>query len=679
MALFPNTAVRPEDADILRMMEDFSVKSMGECQGYWYEAATDARFEAGDQSVFAERYDAPLNRRNLFSFNRIRRNQMLLSGHQRQNRKSFIVEPLEDGDEDTASQMTKILMYLKEKEGISVTISDAFEGSTISGFSLLKVWIDYTRDPVNGDPRVDYCPYNSVIIDPFFKKADLSDCNFIWNRSYLTPERCAALYPKYEKEILALTPDTMGSDGKFPFMPETRNIINRRLLSYDEFYYRSQRKQRILIDTQTGEVTDWNSNEEEALNAFLERFPTVIIDEKMVPTVNLAVVIQGNVFYNDINPIGIDEFPFVPVFCYFRPDLSTMADRLQGMVRGQRDAQYLYNRRKNIELDMIESQTTTGIMYKEGTLVDPKQAYMTGQGRALVIKKGAELTDVQQIMPPQIPPSFFEVSKGLEMDMQQITGINEAALGIGENTISGYDTQLKQNAALVTMQPIFDALDRSQKLLGKMLVKIIQNSWTPGKVKRVIAEEPTREFYTKNWSEYDCVVVDGYDTSTQRAVAFAQALHLREVGINVPDKFIIENSTIQNKKEMIAAMEEQQQQAQQMQQQQEQVAMQELQSRADLAQARILEQESLAHERSTRSVLNVASVAEKQAQSNASDESAKLSYVRTLEILENLPYNQLERLLKMSKLLDEPFKQSGNVTQPIVEQQPLQQQEPVQY
>ena len=133
---------------------------------------------------------------------------------------------------------------------------------------------------------------------------------------------------------------------------------------------------------------------------------------------------------------------------------------------------------------------------------------------------------------------------------------------------------------------------------------------------------------------------------------------------------------------MIAAMEEQQQQAQQMQQQQEQVAMQELQSRADLAQARILEQESLARERETKSVLNIASVAEKQAQSNSSDEQAKLNYVKMLTELENLPYAQLERLVKMSKLLDEPFKQSGNVTQqqPMVEQQTQQtSNQPVQY
>ena len=133
---------------------------------------------------------------------------------------------------------------------------------------------------------------------------------------------------------------------------------------------------------------------------------------------------------------------------------------------------------------------------------------------------------------------------------------------------------------------------------------------------------------------------------------------------------------------MIAAMEEQQQQAQQMQQQQEQVAMQELQSRADLAQARILEQESLAHERSTRSVLNVASVAEKQAQSNSSDEQAKLNYVKMLTELENLPYAQLERLVKLSKMLDEPFKQSGNVaqqTQPAVEQPQQTFNQPVQY
>ena len=65
--------------------------------------------------------------------------------------------------------------------------------------------------------------------------------------------------------------------------------------------------------------------------------------------------------------------------------------RVQGVVRGLRDAQYLYNRRKAIELDILESQINSGWIYKENALVNPKDVFtVAGQGRGLALKEEAQ-------------------------------------------------------------------------------------------------------------------------------------------------------------------------------------------------------------------------------------------------------------------------------------------------
>jgi hypothetical protein len=664
MALYSNLSIRPEDRDIISMVEDFYLRSVSENQYYWSEASIDARFESGDQSIWAELYQAPINRRQLFGFNRIRRIINMIDGHQRQNRKSITVVPVENGDEVTAEQFTKILMWINSQEGMLDTVSDSFQSSLISGMSLLQIWIDYSRDPISGDIKIDNCPYNTFVIDPFFKKADLSDCNALWKRSYLSQEQCATLLPEHADEISCLSPRGVSSDGKFQYMPESRNLFSAKLLTYDEFYYRSYRKQRMIIDPQTGEAMEWKSNDDNDLREYLARYPTIVVQEQTVPTVSLAIIVQGNVYHNGPTGMNIDDYPFIPVWAYFRPDLITMADRVQSVVRGLRDAQYLYNRRRLIELDMLESVATTGIIYKEDALVDPKQAFTTGQGRAIAIKQTAQMSDVQQIAPAQIPPSMLEVSKALSDEIQQMTGINEVLVGADDNSKSGIESMLRQRASLSTLQGLFDNLDRSKKILGKRLLAIIQNNFTPGKVKRILEEEPSQEFYNKAFGKYDAVIAAGADTDTQRALALSQMLELRAAGIPIPDDAIMENITLQNKKDVLESMKKTAQQQQQMQEQQMQVQMDEIKTRSELAKAREAEQYALSEERMTRSGLNLASMQERVSEAEKDNMQAKLNYVKALAEIQDLDINSLARLVEIAKMLEEPAQEAEKSASP---------------
>jgi hypothetical protein len=88
-------------------------------------------------------------------------------------------------------------------------------------------------------------------------------------------------------------------------------------------------------------------------------------------------------------------------------------NRIQGVVRGLRDAQFLYNRRKVAELDILESQINSGFIYKENALVNPADVFLTGQGRGLALKRDAQMTDVQKIEAPQIPPSMIQLKRNI--------------------------------------------------------------------------------------------------------------------------------------------------------------------------------------------------------------------------------------------------------------------------
>ena len=660
MALFPQSNAEfhdERDRSLLKTMEEFYAQSISINQAFWAEADMDTRFEAGDQTLWNDLYSAmPSARRKNFNFNRIKRVVNMISGHQRRNRKSTIVTPVENGDALTADQFTKILMWINQREGVLETVSEAFNGALITGLNLLQVWVDYRVDPISGSIKVDNCPYNSFLMDPFFRKKDLSDCNALWKRSYLSKFECLSLLPEHEDLIEAMS-GKVRSDGKFNHMPETTNAGGPALLTYDEYYYKTHRKQKLLVDTQTGETLEWKGQDDERLSLFLQTYPTVIVTNQEVPTVNVAIVLQGKVVYDGINPLGIDTYPFVPVFGYHSPELSDYSWRVQGIVRGLRDAQYLYNRRKVIELDILESQVNSGWKYKENALVDPRDIYLAGQGRGVAVKAEAMMSDVERIQPASIPSSMIALSESLANELQQISGVNEELLGAAADDKAGILAMLRQGAGLTTLQTLFDQLDYSQRLLGKIMIQIIQSNFTPGKVQRIIEQEPTPQFYNKAFGRYDAAVEEGLNTTTQRQMQFAQLLQLREVGVPIPDDILVEACTVQEKQKLMERLAQSADQNAQIQQMQAQVSMQEVQARTELAQARAIADRGLGVERISRVQENRALAIERISEAEREQATAKLDLVRAIKEIQNIDIGQVEKLLSMVNVVENSDKQ----------------------
>lgn len=645
-----------KDKGILSRMEAFYAESITINQSFWSEADIDTRFEAGDQTLWTDLYgNVPANRRRQFNFNRIRRVINMISGHQRRNRKSTIVIPVENADQMTADQFTKILMWINQQEGVLNTISESFHGALVTGMNLLQVWVDYRSDPISGNIRVDNCSYNSFLVDPYFRKADLSDCNAIWKRSFLTKRECVSLLPDRADEIMSLNGNEGGNahDSKFQFMPESYNYGMRRLLTYDEFYYRDYRTQKMLVDIQTGETMEWRSPDADRLKEFLRQYPQVTVTEQEVPTVRLAIVVQGKVMYDGPNPMGIDNYPFVPVLGYYAPQMPYFPQRIQGVVRNLRDAQYLYNRRRVIELDILESQINSGWIYKENALVNPKDVFLSGQGRGLALKEEAQMSDVQQIQAPQVPPSMIQLSELLAREIQEVSGVSDELLGFdNKDTLSGYHAMLKMSASTTTLQTLFDQLDQSQKLLGRVMLDIIQANFAPGKVKKILeGEEPAAQFYNKAFGKYHAAVEEGLNTTTQKQMNFAQLLQLREAGVAIPDDVLLDAATIQNKQKLVDAVTRNAQMQKQAQDMQTQITLEEIKARTDLARARAQADRGLGLERVSRIEENQALAVERRAEAAKDEDAALLSLVRALKELESLDLAQVEKLIMLANVV----------------------------
>jgi hypothetical protein len=410
----------------------------------------------------------------------------------------------------------------------------------------------------------------------------------------------------------------------------------------------------MLVDTQTGETQEWRAQDEDKLRLFLQTYPTVTMIEQEVPTVRLSVVIQGRVFYDGPNPTGIDNYGFVPVFSYYEPHCEYFPWRIQGVVRGLRDAQYLYNRRRIIELDILESQVNSGWKYKENALVNPKDIFLSGQGRGIALKEDAQMTDAEQIVAPQIPPSMIQLSELLAKEISEVSGVNEELLGSASDDKAGILSMLRQGAGLTTLQRLFDQLDRSQELLGRLMIDLIQANYTPGKVAKILEEgNPTAQFYNKAFGKYNATVEEGLNTTTQKQMQFAQMLELRQAGVPIADDLLIDASTLQNKQKLIDSIVQSSKQQQQMQMQQMQVQMEEIQSRTELAKARATADQGLGMERMSRIAENQALAEERKHESMKDDEIALLNLVKALKEIDTMDLSHIEKLIQLSQSIQQ--------------------------
>jgi hypothetical protein len=394
--------------------------------------------------------------------------------------------------------------------------------------------------------------------------------------------------------------------------------------------------------------------------------PWLMVKKTQVPTVNLAIKIGDKVVYDGPNLLNIDPYPFIPTLCYHEPDVQSYAWRQQGIIRNLRDAQYLYNRRKVIELDILESQINSGWVYPIDAVTDPKAFRQTGNGYLIPLKSGHLPTEIQRIEAAPIPQSLMELSQSLAEDITKISGVNEELLGAATDDKSGILSMRRQGAGLVTLQTIFDKLDYSQRLYGKIRLQAIRKNFSKGKIRNILGHEPDERFFTSHSLKYSVSVEEGNYSTTQRQMELQQLLHFKELGMAIPDKSILRAAFITNKKQVMEEMEEMQQQ--QAKAQQAEAESQAKKDEADVMAKQARSRSDLAKEKELMASAQekLANISQIQAKAEHEEVAADLDLVRMIVELEDMQFNQFKNAFEYAqavKLANSPQAQQ-QVNQP---------------
>lgn len=610
---------------------------------YYAEAYRDTGFYLGNQWSLDQLKYLNDERRNSFTFNKIRKIINMISGYQKAHANSSIVCPLENSSEQTAEQLTELLRHVMQPKGYDI-ISKAFLGSLCSGVSWISPWIDYRQDYVNG--RIDFHldNWNDVIWDPFSTRLDLEDSTFVARRKYLSKDVIKSLVPGCEREI-----DAMGygnRDEKFTYEPYARQWGLQELLAYNEYWKQRYKKGWILVDKVTGEQKPWKGDKKR-LDMMQRFFPNLAVIEGYYKTVEYNVIVENRLLYSGEDPWGIGEYPFVPVYCVFDPSYDLFQWKIQSLVRLLRDPQEECNMRKSKLLDIVDSQIGSGWKAKSGAVSNPKSLFQTGQGKIVFFNPGFELSDAERIDAPAIPESLFTLQESFDKDMTDMVDI--ANMNVDDtDRMSAVLFQMKQALGMMGLGPIFDNLKQAQYLLSKKVLKMIQK-YTPEKVERIIKQKPTPEFYNSTFLEYDVNIVESVMTDNQKQQAFLQAWTMKMGGSQVPDEMLWELSPFPINKKYMKRIEAQTKAAQEAAQ-----AEQEDKARVNkLLEAKAFTDISLGEERLSRIKYDAALSEERLAAAQEERSRSSLNDIRAAKEMDGMDLDHAERLLNIIRGVEE--------------------------
>lgn len=626
------------EGNIVKWMEGIRTLYNPLEQARWNQSNIDTLFYAGEQRFINSYYQFyPVNNFQNFQFNLLQQPINMVTGYQRQHRKSINFVPIEGSQQEFADDMTKVEAYANSYRRRLEKYSQACEFSAVSGMCLMQPYLDFRGDdPVNGTLDLKIWPYNSFFIDPFFRDTtDLSDCNFIWTQQYVTKEIARSYFPEKKDRINYMLGNNT-TNFSFYFLPENYNSVRNNFLILSYIWYQTTRKKKMLYNRDDGLTYEFFDDEKLIKEAAAEIGIFEVIEIE-VPTWKVAIILNNEVMYHGRNPLKFDKCPFIPVFWNYDPHISQPDLRVRSLTRSMRDVQFLMNRRIILNHDISESSINTGWMRKENAVQNENDLRYAGQGKDIIIKEGYELADVQKIIPNAVPPSDMELANQLADFIFRTSGVNQELLGMAGDSDTGIEAMLKQGAGLVTLHKYFDQWDVSLKQLGVLDQEIIQYNWSAAKIGRILGKEPNIEFQTKIFSRYNVLVEEGLNTTIQQQNQFLQILKLNEMtGGIIPPRFIIENATIQGKNQIIEAIEQQQQQAAQVAEQQSLLEQARIEAEIQNLQAKSVSEVAMARERDGRAESNIGLFEERLSEITQNRSMALKNKVEALEKLINI-------------------------------------------
>jgi len=454
-----------------------------------YEAMDDLRFAAGEQwdpVVLQQRKSLPC-----LVINTIPQFTAQLVGDWRESRKAIKVVPSNNEDTDVASIREDLVRNIEMQSRADRVYDQSFESMIQCGDADFKVTVEYARDDVF-DQEIRIRPIEdtmAVVWDRFSVDPTGRDARTVWVDDRIPKDEFSRKWPQAGGGSNLLEVDKVDRITLAGWQDEYAYRVTE--------YWRMIERQKTLALFENGKMYEIDeTNEEQIIQANGAPVKTRIVWCRYAQMHYCTgwCILAGPYEY---------RMNRLPVIRMSGRIVNVAGRRVRyGLVRFMKDPSRLKNFWRSIAAEQLgyapKAQWLATQSAIEGRQDAFRRAHLTRDPLLIVNDEAVIGQNIQRIEPPAPQAAIFQEVAMNTQDMKDVSGIQDASLGIRSNETSGRAIMNRQHEGDIASQTYYDNADAALLEAGDVINQLIPQIYDGTRVVRLIGKDESIKFQRIN-------------------------------------------------------------------------------------------------------------------------------------------------------------------------------------
>ena len=535
-------------------------------------------FYTGEQWDAADKKKLEDEGRPTLTINTILSTINTVLGEQTAKRAEINFKPKSNGNEETATALTKVCMHIGDDNDMDWVESQVFADGLIQdrGYFDLRMNFD---DSIQGEVAVEAVDPLDVLIDADAKEYDPKTWNEVIVTRWLSLDQIESTYGQkvadqlqhlasggdiYGGDSVAVEDNRFGDTSGFDIADDggtDRTIKSVRIV---ERQHKRMCMSEWYVDAQSGDMRPVPESWDDAKKQQFGQQVGLFIQKRLAPRIRWTVSADQVLLHDEWSPYK--SYTIVPYFAYFR------RGKPFGMVKNLISPQEQLNKISSQELHIVNTTANSGWIAEEGALTNMTDDELAERGAetGLVLIHGRGTAAPQKIQPNQIPTGIDRITQKASHNIKEISGVSDAMLGMESAEVSGVALKSKQQRGQIQIQVPLDNLARTRHMVAAKMLELVQQFYVeerlvqitnpampdpadPAAQEQMMVNQMTPEGKIVNdlaLGEYSVVISTQPARDNFEESQFSEALQLRQAGVMIPDYRVVEYSHLAQKRDI---------------------------------------------------------------------------------------------------------------------------------
>lgn len=512
---------------LIKADRDFSAK-------WRKEAREDFDFVAGEQWSEEDKEHLRSQMRPVITMNRTATVINAVSGQEIGSRTEARYVPREQGDVKVNELLTEGARWFRDNANADDEDSEGFLHSTICGMGWIDTTLDYEKDEA-GEPSMSAIDPLKMFWDKDARKHNLIDAKRITYAQQMPLADAMELFPEASVSDLDAGWFDADSDEKGETKNQDRenlyeadgdpaNIDETKLVTILHCQYVTKIPAYKVASPFDGSVTEVSAEEYKVFKKRAEEMGLPVSSTQIKKTQVMDAFLGATVLQQG-EALCKEHFRYQCITAYRDQTKGTF----YGLVRSMKDPQRWANKWLLQALDLMNSQAKGGVIMERDATEDMREFEKTWAraDKPTYVPPGTLSNgNGPKIIPKpvgQFPAGFFQLMEFAISSVRDVVGVSVEMMGMADRDQPASLEFQRRQSGMTILQPILKNLRRYKHDNGRVLLYIIQNYLSDGRLIRVVGKDMEQYVPLVKQADvkYDIIVDDAPTSPNQKEMIWS--------------------------------------------------------------------------------------------------------------------------------------------------------------